>query len=244
MSISTEYSNRYPEVNSYRNEDGNYSCYMGETTFGARLRQRRERLRMTQGELGMRAGLTQETISNIESGRNRGSRHTAKLAAALRCRALWLETGRGPEDDENNMANVVEAPRAKYHVPEISWVAAGGFNEANDPYAPGAAARLVDTEVPVSQQAIALVVRGDSMEPEFPDGCTIIVDPAERPKNGSYVVVRSQDWDEATFKQYRVDAGIKWLVPLNPKYQAVQAPYNSAIVGVVVEMIPARKRFR
>ena len=35
----------------------------------------------------------------------------------------------------------------------------------------------------------ALRVLGDSMEPEFADGCVIIVDPGYAPRDGSYVIV-------------------------------------------------------
>jgi len=35
----------------------------------------------------------------------------------------------------------------------------------------------------------ALRVLGDSMEPEFADGCVIIVDPGGAPRDGSYVIV-------------------------------------------------------
>ena len=35
----------------------------------------------------------------------------------------------------------------------------------------------------------ALRVLGDSMEPEFTDGCVIIVDPGYAPKDGAYVIV-------------------------------------------------------
>jgi len=35
----------------------------------------------------------------------------------------------------------------------------------------------------------ALRVLGDSMEPEFPDGCIVIVDPGYAPRDGAYVVV-------------------------------------------------------
>ena len=38
-------------------------------------------------------------------------------------------------------------------------------------------------------ETYALRVLGDSMEPEFADGCVIIIDPGHAPRDGSYVVV-------------------------------------------------------
>ena len=39
----------------------------------------------------------------------------------------------------------------------------------------------------------ALRVLGDSMEPEFPEGCVVIVDPGHVAHDGSYVIVEFAD---------------------------------------------------
>lgn len=200
-----------------------------------------EQKKLSQTTLAKRLGISDQVLTNWKA-RGMPPRWDRLVADQL---GVSIDTLHG-RNDPNNLFNVSVPPeRANYQLlPEISWVAAGQFDEANDPYAPGAGSRLVETHVPVSTKAFALLVRGDSMEPEFPDGCTIIVDPAVTARSGDYIIARAEDWDQATFKQYRIDAGIKWLVSLNPKYPAIQAPYNSSIVGVVVEMIPARRRFR
>lgn len=66
-------------------------------TFGQRLREAREAAGYrTQGELAKAAGFkNQSTIGNMESGRNKGSRHVAHIAKLLKVNALWLETGAG-----------------------------------------------------------------------------------------------------------------------------------------------------
>ena len=64
-------------------------------TFGERVRERRLELKMGQPDLARAAGIRQSTVSNIESGRNKGSKYIAELAAALKCSAHWLATGKG-----------------------------------------------------------------------------------------------------------------------------------------------------
>lgn len=72
-------------------------------SFGQRLREAREAAGYrTQAELAQAAGFkNQSTIGNMESGRNKGSRHIAHLAQLLKVNALWLESGQGemrPQD--------------------------------------------------------------------------------------------------------------------------------------------------
>ena len=55
---------------------------------------------MGQPELAKAAGIKQPTLSNIETGRNKGSAYAAQLAAALKCSAYWLATGRGTKEPE------------------------------------------------------------------------------------------------------------------------------------------------
>lgn len=69
----------------------------------------------------------------------------------------------------------------------------------------------------------------------FPDGCYIAVDPLRRPKGGDYVVVRFNDSDEATFKQYIVDGPSKLLRPLNPGFPTLMVTPDSQLAGVVFE---------
>lgn len=137
--------------------------------------------------------------------------------------------------------------RARTHqIPVVSWVAAGSWNEAADPYAPGAAHRWEDVDETIGKAAFALEVRGDSMEKpggrvSFPDGCLIIVDPTRKPKPGDFVVVRNNDSDEAMFKEYVIDGGIKSLKPLNPQYRTQQIGSGTVMVGVVVLKIEKQR---
>lgn len=72
-----------------------YDCNMANT-FGDRVRERREAHEMSQEQLAKASGVSQSTIAQIESGRNKGTKHILKLATALAVRPEWLENGRGP----------------------------------------------------------------------------------------------------------------------------------------------------
>ena len=65
-------------------------------TLGQRIAYARElRDGMTQTELAARSGVKQSDISKLQTGRSRSTKGIARLAAALRVSALWLELGEG-----------------------------------------------------------------------------------------------------------------------------------------------------
>ena len=85
----------------------------------------------------------------------------------------------------------------------------------------------------------ALRVKGDAMtsahllNKNFNEGNIIIVDPNKNPEHGDFVVALLPKSKEATFKQYVVDGGIKYLKPLNPQYPILQIDKGTYICGVV-----------
>ena len=88
----------------------------------------------------------------------------------------------------------------------------------------------------------ALRVLGDSMEPEFADGCVIIVDPGYVPRDGSYVIVEFAG--DVFFRQLVFDGERRFLKPLNPKYGGFEltAPYR--VRGGVVQQAGRRRSQR
>lgn len=153
-------------------------------TFGERVKARRKELRLTQQELARKSGLSQTTISDIERGRNDGSRDIVPLAKALGKSPEWVLTGRGGH------TNLAPGPDIHGHVPLISWVRAGEWSEAHDPHEPGYAEDWLPCPKKNGQHTYALRVRGDSMTAPFgksyPDGCIIFIDPDKRnPSNGA-----------------------------------------------------------
>ena len=88
----------------------------------------------------------------------------------------------------------------------------------------------------------ALRVLGDSMAPEFADGCVIIVDPGHVPHDGSYVIVEFAG--DVFFRQLVIDGERRYLAPLNLKYGrfGLVPPYT--IRGGVVQQAGRRRAQR
>lgn len=66
-------------------------------TFAERLRGARLEAGLSQAALATKAGVSQGTIGNIESGARQRPRELLAIAAACGVRAEWLETGVGPK---------------------------------------------------------------------------------------------------------------------------------------------------
>jgi SOS-response transcriptional repressor LexA len=90
-------------------------------------------------------------------------------------------------------------------------------------------------------EPFALMVLGDSMEPEFVERDIIIIEPEGLAGDGSFVLA----WlnDEHIFRQL-VKHGDKWLLrPLNPRYPAAEIPDLTPIKGVIIQKSkPGRRK--
>lgn len=83
-----------------------------------------------------------------------------------------------------------------------------------------------------------MVVKGDYMacngNPSFPEGSLILVKSESEPVSGKYYVVILEN-GEQTFKQYVVDAGHKYLRPLNSNYRTIEIDDTCTFVGRVID---------
>ncbi|MGF1547274.1 MAG: S24 family peptidase [Thiotrichales bacterium] len=90
-----------------------------------------------------------------------------------------------------------------------------------------------------SSEPFALQVLGNSMEPEFEDGCIVIIDRSARIEHGCYVLAKHQD--EYIFRQLKIE-GEQWrLAPLNPHYETLVISSKDAIEGVIIQKAGRRR---
>jgi len=91
------------------------------------------------------------------------------------------------------------------------------------------------------REPYALQVLGDSMEPEFPDQCIVIIENAERCSDGMYIFVEVEGvrW----FRQYRVDeSGREWLIAVNDLYPEIDLTgLEWKVLGIVIQRNIRRK---
>ncbi len=172
---------------------------------GTRIKRAREALAMTQAVLARSVGVSQQAVMELESGRAKGTKHTAKFARALGQDAVWIELGEGRMREGGKAARAaqkaVETPRApippqdyeRLPVFDIRSASKGGAI-AHD--AAPVAYEMFDlgwlrarTRSHVSKLAV-LQVAGDSMEPTLCNGDRALIDMAQTNlrREGVYVI--------------------------------------------------------
>ena len=85
----------------------------------------------------------------------------------------------------------------------------------------------------------ALQVIGNSMAPEFWDGCIVIVEPGGAARHGSFVVVDCAG--DVVFRQLQIDGERRLLKPLNPDYSVIELAGSHSVRGVVVQRAGRRR---
>ena len=90
-------------------------------------------------------------------------------------------------------------------------------------------------------EPFALQVLGDSMEPEFPDGCIVSIEPSEQCISGMYIMCLVEDtrW----FRQYIKDDQGERLVALNDIYPEIPLEgLEWKVEGVIMQRVLRRKQ--
>lgn len=211
---------------------------------------------MRPAEFARRLGVSPQSIYQIQSGHTKQftSTNNARAAAILGVSALWLATGdgqmhgtpgliasamKGSDTSDSNLQLAVASPGRV--VPLVSWVRAGSWSEAVDPYSVGHGEEKTYCPVNCGPNTFALRVHGDSMfnpsgSPSVPAGHIIYVDPDRQPAHGNLVVAKLPSAGDATFKRLLVEGGRYFLEALNPSWpnRIMPLPEGGEIVGVVV----------
>ncbi len=208
--------------------------------YGERLRAAREHKGLTQEELVKISGVKQGTISKIERGDQNSSGFDAVLSHHLDVNAMWLTTGDDKfapawlitGETEKKYTNYINEPEVKGEVPLVSFAQVGAWSETTLNLRPTDGETMVRSRVPVMARTFAVIVPGDSMEPEFVEGDTIIVEPTLQHKHKSFVIAKKGE--DVLFRQI-IQEGANWLLkPLNERYSIIPLG-EYQIVGVIRE---------
>ncbi|MDH0046303.1 MULTISPECIES: LexA family protein [Pseudomonas] len=196
-------------------------------------------------EIAAACGVSSSAVSQWVSGESKSMKpeNIYALAKATGFHAKWLAIGEGPEQEGHPEANVrpVAQPNMIYRYPVISWVAAGAWAEAVEPFPPGFSDRYEISDYQAKGPAFWLEVKGDSMTSPIgqtiAEGTLILVDTEADAFHGKLVIAKLGNSNEATFKKLVEDGGRKYLKPLNPAYPTEVCTEDCRIVGVVVRAL-------
>lgn len=163
--------------------------HVGMETLGVRISRLRKAQKMTRQELARRSGVPYPTLSGLENGDQTATTRIAELAQALRVRAEYLATGKGPIEpaaaEPTQWADILASPQA---------VSAGDGSEAQE-YAETYKLKFrADSLRRQGLHADKLVIyyaNGDSMEPRIRKGDAIMFDTSDvRPTDDTIYVIQ------------------------------------------------------
>ena len=98
-----------------------------------------------------------------------------------------------------------------------------------------------DLDACASAEPFALMVLGDSMEPEFAEGEIIVIEPEGLVTDGSFVMAELNG--ELIFRQLAIEGDSWQLRPLNPAYPAAAISGPGDIRGVIIQKSkPGRRK--
>lgn len=188
-------------------------------------------------ELARRTGVAQPIIYRLSTGQNTNP----KLGTVCPISDYFMVTvsqliGEVPLPADPNYYRIDSNQRGWHRVPLITWQDALYRSTQPEKILNGT---YVSTDANISSQAFALRVKGSAMDPLFPKGATIVVEPNRVPHDGDYIVVQLHNEHESRLKQILVDGTDRYLKSINPELEDVQPILMKAhdrILGVMVQV--------
>lgn len=210
---------------------------------GDRVKIKRDFLGLTQTQLAERVGTSQQAIEQLEGGKTKRPRYLPELSSVLGVSTKWLLEG-GEEEIKGDNFQFAGAYIPGKRYPVLSSVQAGCWAEAIEAYTLEEISEWLESDAHIQGEAFWLKVEGDSMTAptgqSVPEGNYVLFDTGKEAVNGSLVIAKLTDSNEATFKKLIIDAGQKYLKGLNPAWPMVPVNGNCKVIGVAVE---AKMRF-
>ena len=199
-------------------------------------------LKLTQKKIAEAAGITPVSVNQYLKGINPlNARFAAILAKVLEEPIESFSPRLAAEIAEMaNVGSMRQPHREAREYPLISWVAAGEGIESAEYYPTGIADEWLSSTENAGPRGYWLKVKGKSMTadtpPSFPEGTPILIRPEGFDLiSGKFYIARQPISGERTFKQYVQDAGVGYLVPLNPEYQTVPLDGTWEIIGRAID---------
>ncbi|MCW5589717.1 MAG: helix-turn-helix domain-containing protein [Legionellales bacterium] len=188
--------------------------------------------RLSESELSRQTGIGQPVIHRMVSGETSNPKiETLRPVALYFNLSINQLIGDEPLPKGLVEGSYAQTVRAWVQVPLLNWEQAAQWPKVADEEI----TQHVPTDLSVSDNAFALVVKDSTMLPRFPEGTLIVIDPAYKPKDRDYAVVHIEGHKQATFKQILIDGEDTYLKPLNSDFSVTLLDKKYRDLGVMVQ---------
>jgi SOS-response transcriptional repressor LexA len=208
------------------------------TTLAIRLKQAREKKKLSQEALASRVGIKQQAVQRIEVGKVKSTGYVVQLARALNVTPDWLALGEEPAATGSQIAET----KATYSIAQTSQAPLLSLQNIEEmqslPLKNWAGVCLPILELN-SDQCFALQIKDNSMSSglvdlvSFTKNDYIIAEANRQPVHNDFVIAKLPDSAQAAFRRYVVEGNNSYLKPINPQYATVAMKPEIKICGVV-----------
>lgn len=190
-------------------------------------------VRITESELARRTGVGQPVVHRIASGETDNPK-VGTLSPIAKYFALSISQLVGDEPLPPNRLPGTFNPGVTgwQQLPLLSWEQALEWPHLTDFSKP---TQSISTDLHMSEGSFALTVKDTTMEPRFPEGTVLLVDPGLQPTDRDYAIVHVDGYALPTFKQVLIDGSTTYLKPLNPDFKTIALDKKHKFLGVMVQ---------
>lgn len=202
-------------------------------TISVNLKRLMEREKINASELGRHIKLAQPIIHRLLTGKN----VNPKLAT-IRPIADYFDVTISQLIGEDVLVlddNVGQGSTWK-QIPVLAWNDISSVVEGKQSVV---VSEQVSTDAYVSAAAYAVIIENTGLEPHFPKGAKVVVEPMRKPTDSDFVVVITSEGGDSHIRQVVSDGADSYLKSLNPalsKMNMIRLDEAKVILGVVVQV--------
>jgi SOS-response transcriptional repressor LexA len=189
---------------------------------------------ISEAALGRKIGVPRATINRLVSGKTPDPR-ASTLEAIAGFFGITIDQLLGKQPligvrQENRPSTSVD-----HWIPVIAWEQACHWQEVISGIKPDTHYNWILTDPNIDGGSFAMILKGESMSPQFYEDTVLIVDINKIPKNRDFVMAYCHDNQEILFRQLIIDGSYRFLKPINAMFPTLQLKESDQIIGLVVQ---------
>ncbi len=189
---------------------------------------------ISEAALGRKIGVPRATINRLVSGKTPDPR-ASTLEAIAGFFGITIDQLLGKQpllgvQQENRPSTKVDN-----WIPVIAWDKACHWQEVISGIKPDMHCDWVLTDPNIDGGSFAMILKGESMAPQFYEDTVLIVDINKTPKNRDFVMAYCHENQEILFRQLIIDGSYRFLKPINAMFPTLQLKDSDQIIGLVVQ---------
>ncbi len=188
--------------------------------------------KLSESELSRQTGIGQPVIHRMISGETGNPKiETLRPIASYFSISINQLIGDEPLPKESLLGTITNKVRSWIQVPLLSWEEAASWPNLDDEQLE----RRVPTDIDVSDNAFALIIKDSTMLPRFPEGTLIVIDPSYQAADRDFAIVHIEGHKQVSFKQILIDGEETYLKPLNDDFKVQLLDKKHRFLGVMVQ---------